>query len=98
MLNGSIALEAGEEGVVGDDGFVAAFGDDGEIVQILKEFLVVADGKNDGGAVAVLVSEILQGLTHGVEATLCLLRCRGREQRLTTDPKLSDRGAVRCSA
>src|SRR6266550_1901740 len=84
MIKGSIALEVGNEGVVGDDGFVASLGDDCEIVQILKKLLVVGNWKNDGSAVAVLVSEVLQGLAHGVEATLCLLRCRGREHRLTT--------------
>jgi hypothetical protein len=65
MLKRSIALEFGEEVVVRDDGFVTAFGDDGEIVQILKELLVFADGQNDCGAVAVLVREVLQCLAHG---------------------------------
>jgi hypothetical protein len=89
MLKRAIALEVGNEGVVGDDGFIAALGDDCEIVQILEKLLVVGDRKNDGSSVTVLVSEILQGLAHTMEATLCLLRCREREQRLTT--KLSAR-------
>ena len=64
MLKRAIALEVGNEGVVGDDGFVAALSDDCEIVQILKELLVVADWKDDGGSVAVLVGEVLQGQAH----------------------------------
>ena len=44
MLKDAIALQVGEKGVVRDHGLVAAFGDDSEIVQILKELLVIADG------------------------------------------------------
>ena len=51
-----------------DDGFVTAFSGDSEIVQILQQLLVVADGQNDGGGVSVLVGEVLQGLAHGWEA------------------------------
>ena len=64
MLKDSIVLELGDEGVVGDDGLVAALGHDG---QILKQLLVIADWQDDSGAVAVLVREILQGLAHDVE-------------------------------
>ena len=61
---------------MGDDEFVATLCDDNDLVQILKQLFVVADGKNDGGAVAVLVREILQGPAHRAEATLYLPRCR----------------------
>ena len=77
MLKGSIALEVSEEFGVRDNGFVAAFGDHGQIVQVLQQLLVVADREDDGGAVAVLVGEILQGLAHGAETTPRLLPCRG---------------------
>ncbi len=65
MLKRSIALEFSGEVVVREYRFVTAFGDDGEIVQILKEFLVFADGQNDCRAVAMLIREVLQGLAHG---------------------------------
>ena len=55
---------------MGDCGFVAAFGDNGEVIQILKKFFVVADGKNDGRSVAALVGEVLQDLAHGLQITL----------------------------
>ena len=83
MLKSAIALEVGNEGIVGDNGFAAALGDDCEIVQIFEELLVVGDGKNDGGALAMLVSEILQGLAHTAKATHCPLRCRDRIEKLT---------------
>ena len=83
MLKRAIALEVGNESVVADDGFVAALSDDCEIVQILEELLVVGDWKNDGGAVAMLVSEILQALAHTAKATHCPLRCRDRIEKLT---------------
>jgi len=70
ILKGSIPLQLGEESVVRDHGFVAAFGDDGEIGQIFEEFFVVADGKHNSRTVAVFVREILQGLAHDTEATL----------------------------
>ena len=58
--------EAGDESVVGDDGLVAALGHDGQLLQVLKQLLVIADWQDDSGAVAVLVRKILQGLAHGV--------------------------------
>jgi len=50
---------------VRDDGFVAAFGDDGKTIQVLEEFLVFAGRENGCRAVAVLVREVLQGLARG---------------------------------
>ena len=78
MLKGSIALEVGDESVVRDYRFVAALGHNCEIVQVLKKLLVVADGQQDGGAVAVLVSELLESLAHGEETTLRPIDCRVR--------------------
>lgn len=83
MLKRAIALEIGEKAVVRNDGLVSAFGDYREIIQILKELLVVAYWKDDSGSVTVLVGEVLQGLVHGVKATLWLLESREHEQRLT---------------
>jgi hypothetical protein len=78
MLKRAIALEVREEGVVRNDGLVSSFGDDCEIIQILKELLVVADWKDDGGSATLLIGKILQCLSHGVEATSCLSESRER--------------------
>ena len=83
ILKRAITLEVGEESVLRDHGLVSAFGYDGKIVQILEELFVVADWKDHGGSITVLVSEVLQGLAHGVEATLWQPERREREQRLT---------------
>ena len=64
MLKRAIALEVGVESVVRDNGLVSAFSDDCKIVQILVELFVVADWKNDGGALAVVICEVLEWLAH----------------------------------
>src|SRR4051812_16950333 len=84
MLKRAITPQVGEESFVRDHGLVSAFGYHGKIVQILEELFVVADWKDHGGSITVLVSEVLQGLAHGVEATLWRRESREREQRLTT--------------
>ena len=77
MLKGSIALQVGDEIVVRDHGFVAVFGHRGEIIQILQKPFVVADRQHDRSTVAVFISEILDRLTHGLEARCCRPGCRG---------------------
>lgn len=63
-----------------NDRFVASFGDHSKIVQILQQLFVVTDWEDDGGAVAMLVGQILEDLAQGAEATLGVRRCRGSER------------------
>lgn len=60
----SIALQIGEELVVWNHRFVAAFGNYGQVVQIFEELFVIADWKNDGCALAVVIREVLEWLAH----------------------------------
>ena len=60
----SIAFQIGEELLVWNHWFVAALGDHGQVVQIFEEFFVVADWKNDGCALAVVIREVLEWLAH----------------------------------
>ncbi len=58
-------LQVGNEWVVRNHRFVASLGDHCQVVQIFEELLVVVDWKNDGSALAAVVSEVLKCLAHG---------------------------------
>ncbi len=58
-------LQVGNEWVVRNHRFVASLGDYCQVVQIFEELLVVVDWKNDGSALAAVVSEVLKCLAGG---------------------------------
>ncbi len=64
-LKEAIALELGNELLVRNGGFSPALCYDGKIFQVLQQFFVVGDWKNDGCAFAAIVSDIFNGIAHG---------------------------------
>lgn len=63
-LKEAIALELRNELLVRDGGLAAALGYDGQIFQILEQFLVIGNRKNDGSAFAMVVGNIFNRLAH----------------------------------
>ena len=76
MLKGSVALQVGDEIIVREYSFVAAFGYRGKIVQIFEELFIVADWQHNRSTVAMLVGKILEHLTHGIEVMRWCPSCR----------------------
>jgi hypothetical protein len=64
-LKEAIALELGNELLVRDSWLSTALCYDGQILQVLQQFFVVRDWKNDGCAFAAIVSDIFNGIAHG---------------------------------
>ena len=80
MLKGPIALQFGNELVVRDEWLIATLGNDREVVQVFEKFLVVANRKHNRRAVAMFVSEILQGLAHARKVTALVPGSRVRAE------------------
>ena len=78
MLKDAIALELFDELLMGNCGFIAALGDNGQVVQVLDQLLIVRNWQDDGGALAALVGKILKRLAHQLNFSFQARDCRDR--------------------